>query len=829
MRKIRLSIAQKLIFSIGLLVILSFGLLVTAHLIKLYHSNLRESELLAQTESMAYINPFTKTMDQTMMMLETLEVTMTQMGKNQMQNREYIVELLKQMLIKHPDLLGVYTLWEPNAYDGKDAFYKNKNSYDDATGRFIPYVVREDQSIQLLAIANYEDKEKGSFYQTPKLTKSFSLIEPYSYDVDGKSIMMISLVLPLLNEQNEFLGIVGADISLESMQKQIEAFRPLGGYSTIITTDNQYLANGKYPELVNTPYRLWSNKAELEAMKGTDSRIAYTRDSQDKETVLRLLHPILVHNVLWHIETIIPKKNMLSNYYKSLRESILITGIALFLMAIAMVSLVRKIILVNIYKVVQATSAVAIGGEEQQLTIHTNDEFEYMANHFNHMLIQRKEAEKLIEYQSTHDLMTGLPNRYAYHRHMEGKLAEQDKKQGHIALLFIDLDRFKMINDMLDHTMSDQLLQKMAHRIMITVGSSGKVFRFGGDEYIVLLEQVTFLHAAMHKAEEILSAISQPIGLEDRMFYITASIGMSIHHEWTPATADQLVKEADIAMYVAKKERNTCKLYSPTINDVTKKELILESSMSKALELGQFMLYYQPKVDLATGSIYGAEALIRWNHPELGMVSPLDFIPIAEKTGFIISLGEWVLFTACQQIKEWERMGLQQISISVNMSMIQFQQKQIVHTIERIISDAGIRPHQIELEITESIFMDNAAHTLNILHELQQLGVKLSLDDFGTGYSSLSYLQNIPLHTLKIDKSFISGIVDDYKKQMIFKSVVVIAHNLNLKVVTEGVETEEELRIINDHHCDAAQGYIYSPPVAAPRFVQLYMEHNKEA
>lgn len=345
----------------------------------------------------------------------------------------------------------------------------------------------------------------------------------------------------------------------------------------------------------------------------------------------------------------------------------------------------------------------------------------------------------------------------------------------------------------------------------------------------MLLEQVTFLHVAMHKAEEILSAISQPIGLEDRMFYITASIGMSIHHEWTPATADQLVKEADIAMYVAKKERNTCKLYSPTINDVTKKELILESSMSKALELGQFMLYYQPKVDLATGSIYGAEALIRWNHPELGMVSPLDFIPIAEKTGFIISLGEWVLFTACQQIKEWERMGLQQISISVNMSMIQFQQKQIVHTIERIISDAGIRPHQIELEITESIFMDNAAHTLNILHELQQLGVKLSLDDFGTGYSSLSYLQNIPLHTLKIDKSFISGIVNDYKKQMIFKSVVVIAHNLNLKVVTEGVETEEELRIINDHHCDAAQGYIYSPPVAAPRFVQLYMEHNKEA
>ncbi|WP_054026754.1 EAL domain-containing protein [Bacillus sp. FJAT-28004] len=829
MREIKLSIAQKLIFSIGPLVILSFGLLVTAHLVKLYNSNLSESELLAQTESMAYIYPFTKTMDQTMMMLQTLEETMTQMGKDHLQNREYIVELLKQVLSNHPDLLGVYTLWEPNAYDGKDAFYKNKNSYDDATGRFIPYAVRKDQSIQFLAIENYEDKEKGSFYQTPKVTKSFSLIEPYAYNIHGKSVLMISLVQPILNEQNEFLGIVGADISLESMQKQIEAFRPLGGYSTIITTDNQYLANGMHPELVNAPYMLWSNVDELEAMKGADSRFAYTRDSNTNETVLRLLHPILVHNVLWHIETIIPKKNMLSNYYKSLRESLLITGIALLLMAVVMVILVRKIILVNIYKVIQATSAVAVGGVEQQLSIHTNDEFEYLANHFNHMLIQRKEADNLIEYQSTHDLMTGLPNRYAYHRYMEGKATEHNKMQGHIALLFIDLDRFKMINDMLDHSMSDKLLQKMAQRIMLTLGSSGKVFRFGGDEYIVLLEKVSHLHEAMNKAEAILSAISEPIGLDDRMFYITASIGMSIHHAWTPAIADQLVKEADIAMYVAKKERNTCKIYSHSINDVTKKELILESSMSKALEQGQFMLYYQPKVDLMTGSIYGAEALIRWNHPELGMVSPLDFIPIAEKTGFIITLGEWVLHTACQQIKEWELMGLQQLSISVNMSMIQFQQKQIVHTIERIISDAGIKPHQIELEITESIFMDNAAHTLNILHELQQLGVKLSLDDFGTGYSSLSYLQNIPLHTLKIDKSFISGIVNDYKKQMIFKSVVVIAHHLNLKVVTEGVETEEELQIINDHHCDAVQGYIYSPPVAAPRFVQLYMEHNKEA
>lgn len=312
----------------------------------------------------------------------------------------------------------------------------------------------------------------------------------------------------------------------------------------------------------------------------------------------------------------------------------------------------------------------------------------------------------------------------------------------------------------------------------------------------------------------------------DRMFYITASIGMSLHHQLTPCIGDQLVKESDIAMYVAKKERNTCKIYIPSMNDVPQKELMLENSLFKALEQGQFMLYYQPKIEVATGSIYGAEALIRWKHPEFGMVSPLDFIPLAEKTGFIIPLGEWVLHTACQQIREWDRMGLPPLSVSVNMSMMQFQQKQIVHTIERIITGAGIRPERIELELTESIFMDNPEHTLKILHELQQLGIKLSLDDFGTGYSSLSYLQNIPLHTLKLDKTFINNIVNDFKKQMIFKSVVVIAHNLNLKVVTEGVETEDEMRIIREHNCDGVQGYIYSPPVTAAKFAQLYMEHH---
>ncbi|MCA0756752.1 EAL domain-containing protein [Paenibacillus sp. N4] len=826
MGKIRLSIAQKMIVSLGLLVTLSFGILVSAHLIKVYRLNLRESELLAQTQSMTYIEPLSRALDQSIDAIGKLEATMSQMRKDRKQNREFIVEMLQETLLDNPQLLGVYTLWEPGAFDGKDEQYRNRSSYDDGTGRFLPYAVRVNGNIQLHALEHYEDPVKGSYYQTPKRTKAFSLIEPYSYPIGGEEVMLTSLVLPIVDEQGRFLGIVGADIAMDDVQEQIEAIRPLGGFANMISAEGRYIASGSDPKLLLQPYRSRSVDAEPLLWTSDVPQLLYTPNDGGRGTVLRMFYPIEINGVIWHIETVVPKSNMLDAFYKSLKESVIIMAAALLFMTLAIGLLVRRIILVNIHKVVQATSDVAMGRDNYKLDIRTNDEFEFMAKHFNNMLDQRKEAELLIEYQSTHDLLTGLPNRYAYQLHLQGRQASGHSLSGSLALLFIDLDRFKMINETMDHAMGDQLLRKVSEQIVLTVAGKGRVFRFGSDEFIVLLEDVSHLHQAHYMAEEILSAIADPIRMNDRIFYITASIGMSVHHELTPGTGDRLVKESDIAMYVAKKERNTCKLYTPSMNDVPKKELILENSMLRALESGQFMLYYQPKIDVRTGGINGAEALIRWKHPELGMVSPLDFIPIAEKTGFIIPLGEWVLFSACQQIREWERMGLPRLTVSVNMSMIQFQQKQIVHTIERIIADAGIRPEQIELEITESIFMDNQEHTLRILHELQQLGVKLSLDDFGTGYSSLSYLQNIPIHTLKLDKTFINDIASDYKKQMIFKSVVVIAHHLNLKVVTEGVETEDQLEIIREHQCDAVQGYIFSPPVPAPKFVQLYMEHR---
>ncbi|MUT67812.1 EAL domain-containing protein [Paenibacillus sp. NEAU-GSW1] len=833
MRKLRLSIAQKLITALGALMLLSFTLLLWFHLVKLYDANLKQGELLAQKQSITYIGSFTKNVNDTLTQLESMRTAMLHMRLNDEPNRDSVVTMLEVMVVENPHLLGAFTIWEPDAFDQNDAGYHGVETYESETGRFAPYVVRMNGMIQSMPIVDY-DLPTSDYYQIPKQTNRFTLLDPYTYIVNGEPMIMTSLVVPIIDDSGHFLGIVGADFSLPMLQREVEKVQPLDGYASIITSNNHYLVNGKHPELAMQPYEMWPGGVSLDEIKQKAEKPFYTKDLDGSGTVLRMFYPIQIEDYTWYFEVVIPKENMLTEYRRSLWNSIAISVAALAAIAVLMVLLLRKIVLQNIQKVAHVSEALAMGDLKQKLDIRSNDEFEHMANQFNRMIEYRKEAEELIEFQATHDLLTGIPNRYGFTRYWDGKVASAMRDgdyQSHTALLYIDLDRFKIINDTLDYSMGDLLLKQIAKRVAAVVspsspqahsGYSGKVFRFGGDEFVVLLEDISHLHQARMAGDDILQAIAEPIKSKGRLFYITASIGMSVHHELEQGSGDRLVKEADIALYISKKQRNTCTLYTPSLNDVPKKEIVLENSLNAALEDNQFTLVYQPKIELSTGRVYGAEALIRWKHPELGMVSPLEFIPLAERTGFIIPLGEWVLRQACKQIKLWEQAGITALPISVNMSMIQFQQKHIVHTIESIISEAGIRPEQLELELTESIFMDNPEHTLKILHELQRLGVQLSLDDFGTGYSSLSYLQSIPLHYLKLDKSFIHEIVSDIKKQMIFKSLVVIAHNLNMKVVTEGVETMEELEIIRKHKCDLVQGYYYSPPVPPDAFVTVF-------
>ncbi|CAM3324928.1 EAL domain-containing protein [Paenibacillus lupini] len=819
MKKLRLSIAQKLITALGVLMLLSYSLVVSVYLTKLYDTSLQKGELLAQKQSIQYIDEITQSINRSLSSLTMVRDGLLQMRMDSVQNRPYAVHLLEAVVRNNPDLIGAYTIWEPNSFDNEDASHQLTSSYDDVTGRFIPYVVRTNDGLITIPSVDYSElNDKGDYYQVAKQSKKFTLLDPYPYDLNGKEIIVTSFILPIMDENGQFLGIVGGDISLQTVQEKIRNIRPLNGHASIITSNDYYLANGAYPDLVMKPYQIWENGGSISDYKKHFATIQYTSDRHIKGQMLRMIIPIPIQDFTWHFEMAIPKNNMLTEYYSSLWNSIIIAAITLILMSLLALLLLKKIVLENIKKVIQVTSAVAIGNEKQKLDIRTNDEFETMANHFNRMVDFRKEAEHLIQHQATHDLVTGFPNRYGYTRYIEMKI-NSDK---HVALLYIDLDRFKIINETLDYTMGDLLLKLVGNRIVEVTGESGHVYRFGGDEYVVLLDEISSAGQAAAIAAQILSVIAEPIKMNGRLFYLTASIGMSVQQEWTPETGDRLVKESDIALYVAKKQRNTYRLYSPMMNNVPTKELILENSMFEALESNQFMLHYQPKLEIGTGRIHGVEALLRWKHPEFGMVSPLEFIPIAEKTGFIILLGEWVLRTACRQVKQWELMGLDSILVSVNMSMMQFQQKNIVQSIQSIITEEGVRSEQIELELTESIFMENPEHTLRILHELQELGLQLSLDDFGTGYSSLSYLQNIPIHYLKLDKSFIRGIVTDIRKQMIFKSIIVIAHNLNMMVVTEGVETAEELQIIKEHNCDLMQGYLFSPPVTPERFVELF-------
>ncbi|MFD1954122.1 putative bifunctional diguanylate cyclase/phosphodiesterase [Paenibacillus thailandensis] len=627
--------------------------------------------------------------------------------------------------------------------------------------------------------------------------------------------------------------MIGGDLRLADVQTMIEKLRPMNGYAAIVTEEGFYAANGMDRKRLAMPVHADAEAAnpymgEAERQDGSGQAAPAVRyvDGEGKEgRLLQLTYPLPIAQGTWRLEIFVPASEMLAGFYDSVKQTVVLAIVALGALIALMVYLIKKVVVDNIMQVVQVSSALAKGGIGHKLDIRTKDEFGLMAIHFNRMIDYRKEAEELVRHQATHDLLTGLPNRYGYNRYVESA-GSAANKTGQTALLFIDLDRFKHVNDKLDFTTGDMLLKHIAKRIADTIGDNGKVFRFASDEFIVLLENVGHLHQAGRMAEDLLLEIAKPVVLQERVFYVTASIGMSLEAELNAETGDRLLKEADLALFTAKKQRNTCRLYTPSMNELPQKEVMLESGLYPALESNQFMLYYQPKVDLESGRIYAAEALLRWKHPEFGMVPPMEFIPIAEKTGFIIPLGEWVLREACRQVKRWEKQGLPQLSVSVNMSMIQFQQKNIVHTIQSIISEEGVRPQQIELELTESIFMDNPDHTLRILHELKRLGLALSLDDFGTGYSSLSYLQSVPIHYLKLDKSFIHDIVSDYRKQMIFKSLVVIAHNLDLKVVTEGVETAEELDIIKGHQCDSVQGYLYSPPLPPDRFAELYRKHS---
>ncbi len=438
--------------------------------------------------------------------------------------------------------------------------------------------------------------------------------------------------------------------------------------------------------------------------------------------------------------------------------------------------------------------------------------------------VERKQAEARLAYMAQYDYLTGLANRTLLMDRLTRALARAERSDQQMGLLFLDLDRLKDINDTLGHDVGDRLLKDVAGRLSGCVRKVDTVARLGGDEFAIVLEGISHVGNVTTVAQKILDVIAQPFTLNGQEVFVTVSIGITVY-PFVNDNIDNLLKDTDAAMYSAKKQGGNCyRVYTSDMNAKAFERLSLETSLRHALERKEFVLYYQPKMNLSTGKTSGMEALLRWNHPEMGLVPPDKFIPIAEETGLIVPIGEWVVRTACAQNRAWQDAGLPPLRVAVNLSARQCRQKDLVETISLILKETGMEPHFLELELTEGVLIENTHTTNSILAELRDLGVQISIDDFGTGYSSLSYLRRLPINTLKIDISFIRDITADPDDGAIATAIIALAHSLRLKVVAEGVETEAQLTFLRDQGCDDIQGFLFSRPLSAEAFERWLRE-----
>ncbi len=437
-------------------------------------------------------------------------------------------------------------------------------------------------------------------------------------------------------------------------------------------------------------------------------------------------------------------------------------------------------------------------------------------------ITERKRTEERIKNLAYFDVLTGLPNRRLFVDRLQVAIANAHRHTQSLAIMFLDLDLFKRINDTLGHGIGDSVLVETARRLGQCVREGDTVARLGGDEFVILLPELDHVEDAAKLAERVISLVKQPFVIDQHELYVTTSIGIAVYPD-DGQTSELLLKNADTAMYRAKDlGRNSFQLYTQSMNARSFERLAMESSLRHALIRGEFALVYQGKVDLVSGRMLGVEALVRWHHPELGLVSPVEFIPLAEAMGLIGDIGAWVLKTACAQCKSWHELGLPPVRVAVNVSALQFRENDVPDLVQQALAESGLAPQYLELELTETVLMQRVEEVAAVLRELRQMGVHISIDDFGTGYSSLSYLKRMPIDALKIDRSFVNDITEDGDGAEIVSTIINLAHNLKLRAVAEGVETEEQAAFLRSKGCDEIQGFLVSRPVSATDLVSLF-------
>lgn len=430
-------------------------------------------------------------------------------------------------------------------------------------------------------------------------------------------------------------------------------------------------------------------------------------------------------------------------------------------------------------------------------------------------------ARESLRMQATHDYLTGLPNRLLFSDRLTQRLAQCRRSKQSLAVLYLDLDRFKLINDTFGHSFGDRVLNSVATRLTSCLREIDTLARMGGDEFTILLNEVDTPDGASETARRILETLCAPFSIDDRELFVTASIGISMFPH-SGRDVETLVQNADSAMYQAKKQgKNSCHLFAESPRASSLATMTVETSLRKAIERNELVVYYQPLVDMKSSQVMGSEALIRWQHPEHGLLPPGHFIPVAEETGLICPISDLVVETACMQNKAWQQAGYDPLTVAVNVSARQFHQDTLVHSVTKALQKSHLDPWYLELELTESIMMQDSDATIKVLKRLKDMGIRISIDDFGTGYSSLSYLKRFPIDSVKIDRSFIQDITANSDDAAIAAAVIAMAHSLKLTVIAEGVETLEQLQLLQSLQCDEMQGYFVSPAVPADDFIEI--------
>jgi diguanylate cyclase (GGDEF)-like protein/PAS domain S-box-containing protein len=441
-------------------------------------------------------------------------------------------------------------------------------------------------------------------------------------------------------------------------------------------------------------------------------------------------------------------------------------------------------------------------------------------------ITERKIAQHELYKLAHHDILTGLPNRVLLEDRLQQAKALSHREQSCFALLFIDLDRFKIINDTLGHSIGDDLLRMVAGRLKRTLRETDTVARIGGDEFIILLTNVKDRSDVSVLSDKILKSMTLPFNLRDHELFVTTSLGICMYPDDEQDT-DEMMKKADIAMYHAKSMgRNNAQFYSDDMDQNASRRFVISNSLRRGLEQNEFRVFYQPKVDMSSDLIVSMEALVRWDHPELGLLSPVEFIQLAEENGLIMQLGEWVLRESCTQNMKWHTEGISNMRVAVNISGYQLQHTQLLSGIKKVLEETGMPPELLELEITESVIMQNPEFVVSVLSSFTELGIQISIDDFGTGYSSLAHLKRFSVNTLKIDKSFVRDVDFNSTDAAIATAIIAMGNSLKLNVIAEGVETQAQYDFLKENNCDQVQGFLFSRPLPAGEFTEL-LRNNK--